>query len=67
MLFLGLQEQVRVGIDTYLLPLFSITKHWALDVAIGIGYLCTFYKLVTYMDMNKRVAVKHENISLYKH
>lgn len=51
-----------MGIDTYLLPLFSITKHWALDVAIGIGYLCTFYKLVTYMDMNKRVAVPLRNM-----
>lgn len=35
-LFLGLQEQVRIAIDNVLLPIFSIDRHWALDVIVII-------------------------------
>jgi len=36
LLFLGLQEQVRIVIDNVLLPIFSIDRHWALDVIVII-------------------------------
>ena len=36
LLFLGLQEQVRIVIDNVLLPIFSIGRHWALDVIVII-------------------------------
>ena len=37
LLFLGLQEQVRLIINNSLLPIFSIERHWALDIALTIG------------------------------
>lgn len=47
LLFLGLQEQVRVVIDKCLLPIFSIEQHWAIDVLVMLLGIFVCWKCKT--------------------
>lgn len=47
LLFLGLQEQVRVVIDKCLLPIFSIEQHWAIDVLVVLLGIFVCWKCKT--------------------
>ena len=49
LLFLGLSEQVKMVVDNVILPMFSITQHWALDlvlVIITVVLLCQYVKVI---------------------
>ena len=40
LLFLGLQEQIRIIIDKCFLPIVSIKQHWAIDcLFIVVGFV----------------------------
>lgn len=63
-LFVGLQEQVRVVIDNVLLPIFSITQHWALDVVVLVLFIVFVFHYVKIIR-NKKLGTDAESAILF--
>ena len=56
LLFLGLQEHVRMVIDKTLLPIFSIAQHWALDSFFFIVAIALFVHWVKVVRKCKQIS-----------
>ena len=62
LLFLGLQEQVKVVIGNGLLPIFSITQHWALDVVTLVLFFVFVFHYVKIIRNKKLVTAAESAI-----
>lgn len=65
LLFLGLQEQVRMFIDNVLLPIFSIGRHWALDIVVIIMTIFALWHWLKVVKGRKLISAIDAAVALF--